>query len=205
MKFTPDMFTDTEETVKAPAKERGSKRKRQAEPEPEEVMEPEEDENGDEEDPADEEETEEEGKKSSKVKSTLILILIILGVVILTVSIKGFVNQMRLDHGQGETGTYEDVLDEEPDDFNEVGDQQTDVETDTSVSADGSTGSSTKEDEVSALKAENEQLKEDATAARNEAATMEQELNNAKALLDASTAREAQLRSELEATSNGGK
>lgn len=109
------------------------------------------------------------------------------------------VNQERLNakasDGDGETGNAEasdteEIVPNEPEEYAEEGITAEDLENTTS-----------KDEQIKLLQDEVDRLTQEAEDAKNDAALKEQELNQAQSLLEASEAREAQLRSELDAVS----
>lgn len=220
MKLTPEeVLHEDVQPVKAPKrapKEKPPKRerkKRQTEPEDaDDLMESD--------DPGMDEAYEDMPRRRSKIKTVLLILLMALGFVIFVINMKGFIGSLSLEKNPPSISdsydeSYQDALDADTEDFEKVNqerEEQTEEaapepaeEPDTVSDASDTADTSASEDEVSKLKAEVERLRTEAENARTEASTMEQELNVTKSYLDASEAREAQLRSELDAVASGTK
>lgn len=111
------------------------------------------------------------------------------------------VNQERLDAKaddsqetteteNAEASEEEEIVPDEPEEYAEEGITAEDLENTTS-----------KDEQIQLLQEEVDRLTQEAEDAKNDAALKEQELSQAQSLLEASEAREAQLRSELDAIS----
>ena len=157
----------------------------------------------------------EERRRHPGLKAFLLILVMAAGFGIFAVNIKGFVDNMRLekmDYGAAKSydPDYQESLDADPEDFEEANEKRKAAketqETDGgSKEPDGLDADAyekaSKDDKIKMLSGEVERLRKESDDAKGRAAMAEQELNNAKSLLDASTAREEQLRGELNAVS----
>lgn len=145
-----------------------------------------------------------------KIKMFFLLLIVTIGFLLFAVNIKGFIDSMRIDNvdystesveGEDETGKDGAPLDSGQ---TATGGETTDGNTPDGTGSTqpqekgGTTDGAQAEGPGSISKQEADKLKQEAQDAKNKAATMEQELNNTKALLEASQAREAQLRGAQE-------
>ncbi len=174
MKFTMDQM----QTNASPEKSRRDRVVRAPEPEPYE------DETVLEEEPADTYGPEPEAPKPMpKWKMGLLAAVLLVGFLLVFMNLKGMINRSRMD------GTNPPA--------------QTETVPVTEASEVPTTGEVTKENEqesgAKAPASDIESLSAAVIQAQNEKELVEQELRNAKELLEASTAREAELRSELAA------
>lgn len=209
MKLTPDMLEDEAIRPEKQEKPRRGFRKRKETPGedsfatsslPAEPEEP---------DEATEEEPVRKPGIGSRLKKFFLILIIFFGFLLFAWNMKGMVEQMRLeklDHAPAKSydASYQEALDADEEEFEDVNNKRK-----AEKEQEGQEKEPSKEpteqggaDTVQSLKDENQRLTEELSKAKSEALTKEQELNNAKSLLDASTAREEQLRNELGASSD---
>lgn len=216
MKLTPDMLEGGAIKPAGQEKPKRGFRKRKEIPEEDSFqtsslpVEPEESEDDSEEEPV------RKPGIGSRLKKVFLILIILFGFLLFVWNMKGMVEQMRLeklDHAPAKSydSSYREALDADEEEFEDVNNKRK-AEKEQEESKKDSSKESTEEvpkettdgsaDTVQSLKDENQRLTEELSKAKSEALTKEQELNNAKSLLDASTAREEQLRNELGASSD---
>lgn len=135
-------------------------------------------------------ESAESAPKRAKWKTALLVAALVLGFALVVWNLFGLVNNMRME------GTKPPTQTETSADVPETGLSSETVSKETEESGAAAPDS----DEISKLRDENTALKEAVAQAQNDKEMAEQELRNAKALLEASTAREAELRTKLESS-----
>lgn len=114
------------------------------------------------------------------------------------------VNQQRLEAKAAEAGSSEEGTGETPDE-KEIVPNEPEEYAKEGITAEDLENTTSKDDQIQILQDEVNRLQQEAEDAKNDAALKEQELSQAQSLLEASEAREAQLRSELDALSGGTK
>ena len=158
-----------------------------------------------------------EGPKQAKRKTPwwripLFTVLVLAGLALFTIGIKGVLSNMRVQNIPTTPMThydpsYQAALDAPLDKFDEVDAArkgEAEDTTDIVAEADTNTDVQALQERVTFLESEVENARHEAEEARNNEAFVRQEFENAKVLLDASTTREAQLQSELERLQGGG-
>ena len=231
MKFTPQDFLDTPGAVEPqPAKEKRPKKER-----PPKKEKPEKKKNvTDETIPLETEDTgftevepardAEDEKKLSRKAITGIVLLILFGFILFSLGIRGVITTLALEdtskYQPAETydASYQEALEASVEDFEaanakrlgeaapaeeetkeEVPEEEAPIETENLENT------TSKDEQIRLLQEEVSRLTEEAENAKNDAALKEQQLSQAKSLLEASEAREAQLQSDLDALAGGSK
>ena len=168
------------------------------------------------------EEVQPEKKPLSRGAVTGIVIAIVFGFLLFAAGMRGMIGAMALEDtsayqpAKTYDPSYQAALDASEEDFEAVNNErltakaedqaaEEPAEEEEGIQAEDLTNATSKDEQIQLLQDEVERLKTEAEEAKSSAATMEQELNNAKALLEASEAREAQLRSDLDAATAGTK
>lgn len=177
------------------------------------------------------EEVQPEKKPLSRGAVTGIVIAIVFGFLLFVAGMRGMIGAMALEDlsayqpAKTYDPSYQAALDASEEDFEAVNNErltakaedqaaeapaeetpaEEPAEEEEGIQAEDLTNATSKDEQIQLLQDEVERLKTEAEEAKSSAATMEQELNNAKALLEASEAREAQLRSDLDAATAGTK
>ena len=167
-----------------------------------------------------------------KVKMFFLCLAVMVGFVLFVINAKGFIDSMRIDNvdystesqdsnrtdSKEDAGTdvenipdaqegTEGTQDGTPDAQEDTDGTQEDTDGAQDAIQEGTENRAQAESPGSISKQEADELRKEAQDAKNAAATMEQELTNTKALLEASQAREAQLRQAQESMDkpDGGK
>ena len=135
-------------------------------------------------------------KGHPKFRAAACILAMAVGFFLFVFSMKGFLHDLKLeqaDYGPSASydPSYEAAVLASPEEFEAVNAERR--------AARGLTDMDT----VAQLQGEVTRLSQEAAEAKSDAAAMEQELTNAKVLLDASTAREAQLQGALDTLSAG--
>ena len=168
------------------------------------------------------EEVQPEKKPLSRGAVTGIVIAIVFGFLLFAAGMRGMIGAMALEDtsayqpAKTYDPSYQAALDASEEDFEAVNNErltakaedqaaEEPAEEEEGIQAEDLTNATSKDEQIQLLQDEVERLKTEVEEAKSSAATMEQELNNAKALLEASEAREAQLRSDLDAATAGTK
>lgn len=177
------------------------------------------------------EEVQPEKKSFSRGAVTGIVIAIVFGFLLFVAGMRGMIGAMALEDisayqpAKTYDPSYQAALDASEEDFEAVNNErltakaedqaaeepaeetpaEEPAEEEEGIQAEDLTNATSKDEQIQLLQDEMERLKTEAEEAKSSAATIEQELNNAKALLEASEAREAQLRSDLDAATAGTK
>lgn len=170
-----------------------------------------------------------DSKKMSRGAVTGIILALIVGFCLITIGLRGFISSMALEDtsvyipAKSYDSSYQAALDASVEDFDAVNQERLNAVTSDSeneiedvevpddeeivpdepeeIAAEDLENTTSKDEQIQLLQDEVDRLTQEAEDAKNDAALKEQELNQAQSLLEASEAREAQLRSELDAVS----
>lgn len=163
--------------------------------------------------------------KGSKLKIVLLVLAAVIGFVLIVIGVRGVLGRIHLEQ-EAQTpieydSSYDPVLDASEENFDQANAERelgTQPEGEAAVPEGGEPAANgeapadgggivvenpenktSPEEEIALLKAEIDRLNAEVANAQNNEALKDQELNNVKAMLDASTARESALQAELDA------